>query len=408
MLETARTIRETPPARLQIDDRQLASGSQAIAATCLAKRPAARYGDAAALAADVEALLAGRPLVARQPWWWESLVIWLGRNRALAASGLAAAVSAAAAAGLVGQPSARQPTVPPPAARTAGTGPMASFPNISSRRTTPLRWLSLSFDRPVRSLAAADFRLMRNGQLVPLTGLTVSGERTQWELRGLEQFTADEGRYVLELVGTPTTPVDLNGRRLAAPARAVWQMPPYAEISFGLLDDDWQQYLVSLVGAERCTEQAAGATTFFRPTALGEEGTIVMRFPAPFPIQAATLTAPIAVWTTGDPFPYDPDAKAALDVSSDGDRWTTLDTRQANRGGFGGETFDIREQVAGSREVWVRARLTATREWPEDGPIFAQFLRTTPNKPGRPFRLTLTGGADQQQPVPAGIIPADN
>ena len=116
----------------------------------------------------------------------------------------------------------------------------------------------------------------------------------------------------------------------------------------------------------------------------------------------------MAVWTTGDPFPYDPRAKAALDVSPDGKRWTTLDTREANRGGFGGGPFDIREIVAGSREVWVRARLTASRSWPEDGLIYAQFLRTDPQRPEeKTFRLTLSGPDPGVTPPPGGTPAAE-
>jgi len=47
--------------------------------------------------------------------------------------------------------------------------------------------------------------------------------------------------------------------------------------------------------------------------------------------------------------------------------------------------------VSGGTSVWVRARLTATKEWPRDGMIFAQFLRTDPQIPGPRFVLTMTG-----------------
>jgi hypothetical protein len=40
----------------------------------------------------------------------------------------------------------------------------------------------------------------------------------------------------------------------------------------------------------------------------------------------------------------------------------------------------------------VRARLTGSREWPGDGLIFSQFLRTDPEKPELDtFVLTATG-----------------
>jgi len=408
LVESARIIQQATPAPLQIADHTLASGAKAIATCCLAKRPAHRYADATAVAADIDALLAGAPLQARQSPVWERAVGWLAGRPLLAAGGVAAALAVTVVAAIVTPDRSGRATGVTAGARSGRPGPVARFPNISSQRTTPLRWLSLTFDRPVQTLSRGDFRLTRDGQPLSLAGVTVAGERKRWELQGLETVTAREGRYVLELSGTGNSPVDLNGNLLATPARATWRMPPYAEIAFGLLDDDWQQYVVSMHGVECYTEQSAGPTTFFRPTVLGEEGVVVLRFPAPFPLRAATLTAPIAVWTTGDPFPYDPGAKAALDVSADGSTWTTLDIRQADHGGFGDETFDIRDVVAGSGEVWVRARLTATREWPEDGPIFAQFLRTVPNRPVAPFRLTLTGGAEGAAPPRSVVLPANN
>ncbi len=194
-----------------------------------------------------------------------------------------------------------------------------------------------------------------------------------------------------------------------APAQAVWRMPPYREIAFNLLGEEWKRHVVSTEGLEFATERNAGATSFIRPTAPDREGSIVLKFPAPFEIRAATLTARIAVWTTGDPFPYDPRARAALDVSADGKTWTTLEIREANRGGFGGGPFDIREVVAGSHAVWVRARLTASRSWPGDGLIHAQFLRTDPARPAdRPFKLTLTGADPGAKPPPDDAPPADN
>jgi hypothetical protein len=407
LAETTRIVRDAPPARLRCADRALEPGADAIALKCLAKRPGDRYPSAAELAADLERLLAGRPISARPPGLLDACRSWCRRHKTLAVSGLAAVVSAGLVAlGL----SAGRVTIPAAVARPAavGTGPIAAFPNISSLRTTPLQWLAVTFDEPIRSLSPADFRLSRDGTKLPLAGVTVTGDRTHWEIRGLEAMTAGEGRYVLELAGTATTPADFAGRRLAAPTRATWRMPPYREIAFNLLGEEWKRHVVSMEGVEFATERNAGATSFIRPTKRDREGSIVLRFESPFEIRAATLTAAIAVWTTGDPFPYDPRAKAALDVSPDGKTWTTLETREANRGGFGGGPFDIREFVAGSRAVWVRARLTASKSWPEDGLIHAQFLRSDPGRPAeRPFRLTLTGPDPAAKPPPGDTPPAD-
>jgi hypothetical protein len=397
--ETARIICERLPAPLLIDDRHLGPAAEAIAARCLAKRAASRYPSAADLAADVERLLDGLPTSARRPG-----LLGAAATRCRRHPGLAAGILTAALAVVLAVPLIARGLRPAPA---AGEGPKAWFPNISSRRTTPLQWLDVSFDEPVRSLSPADFRLTRDGVPVPLDGLTVTGDRDYWELRGLERLTAAEGRYVLELGGTTSTPIDFAGRRLVAPARAVWQMPPYREIAFNLLDDAWKQYVVSMTDVECATERNAGAATFIRPTIPDREGSIVMRFDAPFEIRAATLTASLAVWTTGDPFPYDPRARAALDVSADGVKWTNLDTRQANRGGFSAGPYDIKDVVAGSRQVWVRARLTASRDWPEDGLIHAQFLRSDQSRPQDKFRLTLSGPAPVPSAALDGAPPAD-
>jgi tRNA A-37 threonylcarbamoyl transferase component Bud32 len=208
------------------------------------------------------------------------------------------------------------------------------------------------------------------------------------------------GDYTLVAVGTRASPVDGGGRVVALSGQTQWQSPPYREIRFSPIDDDWERHVVSLTGVERYTETHAGATTFIRPTVAGHEGVVTLRFEMPFTIQDATLTAPLAVWTTGDPFPYDPGARAALDVSPNGEAWTTLVELKAGAGGFNTASHDIGRIVAGGTRIWVRVRLTATKEWPGDGLIFAQFLRTDPKEQGAGFLLTATG------PHPPVIPPA--
>ena len=408
LAETTRIVHNTPPARLRVADPDLEPGADAIALQCLAKRPADRYPSAIELAADLGRLLAGQPISARAPGPIDACRAWCRRHKTLTASGIAAVAAAAAVAvalWLVQGRATSRTELPP----VTGPGFSAAFPNVSNLRTTPLQWLAVTFDEPVRSLAPADLRLTRDDAEVPLDGVTVTGARDYWEIRGLEGVTATEGRYTLELAGTAQTPIDFAGRRLHVPARVSWRMPPYREIAFNLLGDDWKAHVVSMEGVEFTTERSAGAASFIRPTVPEQEGAVVLKFVAPFEIRAATLMATIAVWTTGDPFPYDPRAKAALDVSPDGTTWTTLDTREANRGGFSGGPFDIREIVAGGREVWVRARLTASRNWPEDGLIHAQFLRSDSGRPQqKTLRLTLSGPDPGVRPPPRDTPAADH
>jgi hypothetical protein len=274
---------------------------------------------------------------------------------------------------------------------SAAAAVTAKFATVSSGRTSPLAWVDLSFDKDVFGLSDDDFVLTRNGTRVSVSGLEVTAGPRNWRIGGLATLTAEAGDYVLAVVGTGESPTDASGTIVPVSAQATWRSPPYREIRFSLLEDDWDRHVVLLEAAERFTERHAGATTFLRPTVANREGVIMLRFDLPFTIQDATLTAPLAVWTTGDPFPYDPGARAVLEVSPDGERWSTLVDLKAGAGGFNSEAHDIGSIVASSTLIWVRVRLTAGREWPGDGLIFAQFLRTDPAEQETVFLLTATG-----------------
>ncbi|MCX7430147.1 MAG: serine/threonine-protein kinase [Planctomycetia bacterium] len=414
LVETARIVQETRPARLNVAgattaDRGLIRGADAIAAMCLHKDPAARYPSAAAVAADLRRLLAGEPLAAA-PARTALSEVFRGSGRwprrmtvaLLAAAGLCAAIMGMAGGGRLPEELPDQ-TVGSASGVSAGLSarPVAvRFANVSSGRTAPLEWVDLKCEHDVSGLVAEDFRLTRNGEAIDVAGLTVTGGRQSWRIGGLAALTSEAGDYTLAAVGTRASPVDAGGRVVAISGQTQWRSPPYHEIRFSPIDDDWERHVVSLTGVERYTETHAGATMFIRPTVAGREGVITLRFDMPFTIQDAMLTAPLAVWTTGDPFPYDPGARAALDVSVDGEAWTTLVELKAGAGGFNTAAHDIGRIVAGGRQIWVRVRLTATKEWPGDGLIFAQFLRTDPKEQGAGFLLTATG------PHPPVIPPA--
>jgi len=395
LVETALIVKEAKPDRLAIAglcqaDHGLASGAEVIAARCLQKNPADRYPSAAEVAADLRRLLMGEPLVAAsapidEGGGREQAASW---HRSLAVAAAAAAVLFVACLGVVWSARSQQS---PASASSAAAAVTAKFATVSSGRTSPLAWVDLSFDKDVFGLSTDDFMLTRNGTPVSVSDLEVTGGPRNWRIGGLATLTTEAGDYVLAVVGTGESPTDASGAIVPVFAQATWRSPPYREIRFSLLEDDWDRHVVSLEAAERFTEQHAGAMTFLRPTVAGREGVILLRFDLPFTIQDATLTAPLAVWTTGDPFPYDPGARAVLEVSPDGERWTTLVDLKAGAGGFNSEAHDIGSIVASSTLIWVRVRLTAGREWPGDGLIFSQFLRTDPAEKETVFLLTATG-----------------
>ena len=395
LLATARIVEEAVPRRLEVADRSL-RGLALIADRCLAKRPADRYGSAADLAADVRRVMAGEmpqalPQSARARLGW-----WLPRHRGavLIAGGMAISLLVMIAAMTRRGDRADRAGASSTRPSTAGLdrmGPVGRFANVSSGRTTPLDWVTLSFDEDVDGFTPECFRLTRDGQPVAVDGGQLSGSGRSWKLGGLAASTAAEGQYLLELVGTDAGPRDAAGNRLATPVSVMWRMPAREVFALNLLGGDWERHVVALEGVERYTEQHAGATTFLRPTQAGVEGQAVLRFSVPFVIQDALLMAAAGVWTTGDPFPYDPGARAVVEVSADGKSWTELVTLEAGRGGADRTPRDIAPVVAGAKEVWVRARLTATREWPGDGLIYSQFLRTDPENSVPSLRLELVG-----------------
>ena len=396
VVATARIVQETVPRRLEMADRDL-RGLSVIADRCLAKQPDDRYASAAELAADVRRVMAGAMPSALPQSFRAKAGWWIQRHRGPVA--IAASVAIAFMWAIVTLPMGNgrpivggsSPPATPAAAGGDRSGPIGRFVNVSSGRTTPVDWIALTFDEDVSGLSLDGFRLVRDGREVPLRDVGLTGDGRQWKLTGMSSCTAEEGRYVLSLVVTESGPHDAAGNRLEKPVQVAWRMPFRQMFAFNLLGEEWEQHVVSIEGLERYTERHAGATTFIRPTEAGVEGRVVLRFRVPFDIQDAAIKATVSVWTTGDPFPYDPGAKAAIDVSPDGETWTTITALEAGRGGDDTALRDVSQAVAGGREVWVRARLEATREWPGDGLIFSQFLRTDPKNPIPAFRLDLVG-----------------
>ncbi len=369
LAETFRIVSRTRPRNLNVDENgepyPHQRGLRRIADRCLAKQPADRYATAAEVADDIRRLLAGTSLPKRPA----------PRSAAAALIAIAMAMSCIAV-GLYLLPSLRKADfaasdATPPAALTA------KFTDMPAQRSSPMEWVMVSFSSEVDNLHVEDFRLTHDGVAVPLTHVVLKRDNPkEWRLEGLTAINEQEGDYVLTLLGGDDSPKDTAGRMLPRPLRVSWTMPPYHVWKLTPLSDSWKEYLVSMDGMARYTEKDAGSDSFFKPTVSGQEGSMVFRFQSPFPVQFAELSASTIVWTTGDPFPYDPGARASLDVSADGVDWTEVDTREAGQGGRFFSPVDISAVVAGSTEVWVRARLVGTVEWPIDGLIHSQFLRT--------------------------------
>src|SRR6516225_6400014 len=87
----------TPPRQL---DPAVPRDLETVCLRCLDKRPSCRYASAAALAADLERWVEGRPIRARRVGWAERGWLWCRRKPVVAALGAAALVLVLAAGGL--------------------------------------------------------------------------------------------------------------------------------------------------------------------------------------------------------------------------------------------------------------------------------------------------------------------
>ena len=374
-----------------------------IVATCLEPRPADRYASAGELAGDVRRLLAGDGVARRRrPAVRES------RRRGLLLLGGATAATLAAI--VVGRRPWRA------VSGTAATVAGGFSSRVDTRPVAPLQWVRLDFaEPPAAALTPDNFRLLHDGRVLDVRGLAVEnrdGLGTSWIVRGLEPLTLEEGRYVLQLRQDGSAPRTADGRPFTGPTQLQWHMPPYRTFRFDLLDDAWREHVVAMEGLAPCRVQHALdwekvttqpplppgrallgkiSHTVIRPTEAGREGRLVMAFHVDFPIRHALLSTVLAVWTRGDPQARDPAAEAHLDVSPDGDRWTTMVSLVPGDGGLWTGPLDILPVVEDARAVWVRVRLAGSVALPDDAVVYTQFMRTHPDRPAPTFRLDLSG-----------------
>lgn len=411
---------------------------QRLAGVCLATQPGQRYPDAGALAADLRSLLAGQPLTA--PPHQHSTAGQIRKaltslvRRPRAAAWLIVVILTA---GVIGgglwwriRHGAQRPPVATPAGETGqsllnfiGVSPDyvhashagGADPAIIPERIAPLDWVKLRFDQPLtasvleRQLRPASFHLTRDGVPVDTAGLALSfdhGSVYSCLIQGLEELTTPPGHYRLT-VSEPPPSGDATAPDLTTPLYA-WDMPAFTRFRFNLDDDRWRVPVVSMTGVERTSGFHGDIPiTFLRPRALNEEGVVVMRFLVDHAIEVAWIRARFAVWAAvarpfasrGEHFlregneqaPIDPGASIDLDVSADGQHWTQIDHLGYGHAGIAFNPHDVSHLVGGSREVWVRARLMATRIWEDKGIVFTQFLRTDGDEGSPAFELDLTG-----------------
>lgn len=150
------------------------------------------------------------------------------------------------------------------------------------------------------------------------------------------------------------------------------------EVEFSLRED-LSSYLYDWDGVRLINEEELGHAKYWMPNEVNKWGYVTYKFPIPFEIGEAKMRAAITIfpaWRNDERF--DDNAVALLDVSSDGETWHQVAevSKETMQVGLPTKLIDISRYVAGGSSVFVRARLLATKEWPNVGPIFAQFMRS--------------------------------
>ena len=145
------------------------------------------------------------------------------------------------------------------------------------------------------------------------------------------------------------------------------------------LYDQWDEYLLSSYQAEVYSEVSAGSATFWRPLVANSEASIIYKFNFQEDIHSAKIKTHLYAWTEGADVNFDSAARAYLDVSSNGLDWTLINESTPPNAREVLDVIDISGFVAGSDSIYIRARLTGSRSWGNDGLIFSQFLRTSPS-----------------------------
>ena len=100
--------------------------------------------------------------------------------------------------------------------------PSADIENVlPDPRNTAVANVAVLFDEPVTGVDIGDFELRRNGNIVSLTGLTVSGSDANYSL-DLSTVTSASGAYVLTLIAADSDIVDSNDNPLEGNASDTW------------------------------------------------------------------------------------------------------------------------------------------------------------------------------------------
>ena len=157
-----------------------------------------------------------------------------------------------------------------------------------------------------------------------------------------------------------------------------------------------------------------GAVMYWGPATLRKGCEIQYRFDFPYAVDKVTTNMGVSVWNRNAKPNFDDAAQVSMEISIDGDHWFTLYSNSSTAGIK--DDPSVLKKARGSRVLFIRARLFATKSYNGNRVQYSQFLRSEPDNGERPFLFATkllspeNDNADQASPeLPTSRnIPADS
>ena len=179
-----------------------------------------------------------------------------------------------------------------------------------------------------------------------------------------------------------------------------------SEISFNygfshINEENAEDFLLSSNGMRKYSEWQSPPITYWGPSSNNQEGQLVYKFPVSGLTTSASLYANSPTWDFFTEPGGNGRGASALEVSNDGETWTSLHNNLEPRNWGGDWTFDgaLPAEVLGTTELWVRMRFYVENA-PNSSYTVAQFGRSTSAATRPVFAINITTTTDAPPNAP--------
>lgn len=178
---------------------------------------------------------------------------------------------------------------------------------------------------------------------------------------------------------------------------------PFRYSFASVLDEEADRYLVSADNVVKWNDPREELrVNYWGPEKNGVEGVLVYRFRFPGRTARIAITAEVSCWDFQKHHTGFGRGVSAVEVSSDGATWKTLqdDIRDRRWGVNCKVSGDLPPDVLGTEELWLRIRLLTEYAEPRVGYTVAQFCRAVPAEARTVFTLEADCVPPSESPSP--------